>query len=107
MIGRPISLLLPPDRIDEEAMILERLRRGERLRHFETVRVRKDGGAIAVALTISPILDASGAIIGASKIMRDITAEQTQPVAHPGASVGARACGAAVHHGADGVRHRA
>jgi len=76
MIGRPISLLLPPDRIDEEAMILERLRRGERLRRFETIRVRKDGGAIAVALTISPILDGSGAIIGASKIIRDITAER-------------------------------
>jgi two-component system sensor kinase FixL len=57
-------------------MILERLRRGERLRHYETVRVRKDGSELAVALTISPILDASGAIIGASKIVRDITAER-------------------------------
>ncbi len=76
MIGQPIALLLPADRIDEEAMILERLRRGERLRHYETVRVRKDGSEFAVALTISPILDASGAIIGASKIVRDITAER-------------------------------
>ena len=57
-------------------MILERLRRGERLRHYETVRVRKDGSEFAVALTISPILDASGAIIGASKVVRDITAER-------------------------------
>ena len=57
-------------------MILERLRRGERLRHYETVRVRKDGSEFAVALTISPILDASGTIIGASKIVRDITAER-------------------------------
>jgi two-component system sensor kinase FixL len=76
MIGQPIALLLPADRIDEEAMILERLRRGERLQHYETVRVRKDGSELAVALTISPILDASGAIIGASKIVRDITAER-------------------------------
>ena len=57
MIGQPIALLLPADRIDEEAMILERLRRGERLRHYETVRVRKDGSELAVALTISPILE--------------------------------------------------
>ena len=76
MIGQPITRLLPPDRVDEEAMILERLRRGERLRHYETVRVRKDGSEIAVALTVSPILDPSGAIIGASKIVRDITAER-------------------------------
>ena len=76
MIGQPITLLLPPDRLDEEAMILDRLRRGERLRHYETVRLRKDGSEIAVSLTISPILDASGTIIGASKIVRDITAER-------------------------------
>jgi two-component system sensor kinase FixL len=57
-------------------MILERLRRGERLRQFETIRVRKDGSEIAVSLTVSPILDQSGAIIGASKIVRDITAER-------------------------------
>ena len=76
MIGRHIALLVPADRVDEEAMILERLRRGERLRHHETVRVRKDGSEFAVALTISPILDASGAIIGASKVVRDITAER-------------------------------
>ena len=76
MIGQPITLLLPPDRLHEEAMILERLRRGERLRQFETIRVRKDGSEIAVSLTVSPILDQSGAIIGASKIVRDITAER-------------------------------
>jgi two-component system sensor kinase FixL len=76
MVGRPITLLVPPDRIHEEAMILERLRRGERLRHFETVRLRKDGTEIAVSLAISPIRSQSGAIIGASKIVRDITAER-------------------------------
>ena len=76
MIGQPISRLLPPDRIHEEAMILERVRRGERLRQYETVRLRRDGSEIAVTLTISPILSSSGAIIGASKIVRDITAER-------------------------------
>jgi two-component system sensor kinase FixL len=73
MIGLPITRLVPPDRLNEEVMILERLRRGERLRHFETVRIRKDGSELAVALTISPIRSASGAVIGASKIMRDLT----------------------------------
>jgi two-component system sensor kinase FixL len=60
----------------EETMILDRLRRGERLRHFETIRLRKDGSEVAVSLTVSPILDTSGAIIGASKIVRDISAEK-------------------------------
>jgi len=79
MVGQPITRLLPPDRVDEEAMILDRLRRGERLRRHETVRVRRDGTPFAVALTISPILNAAGTIIGASKIVRDLTAErQTQ-----------------------------
>ncbi len=79
MVGQPITRLLPPDRVDEEAMILDRLRRGERLRRHETVRVRRDGTQFAVALTISPILNAAGTIIGASKIVRDLTAErQTQ-----------------------------
>ena len=77
MIGQPITRLLPPDRLGEEAMILERLRRGERLRHHETIRVRKDGSELAVALTVSPIFAASGVIIGASKIVRDITAERS------------------------------
>jgi two-component system sensor kinase FixL len=76
MLGRPITLLLPPDRQHEEAMILERLRRGERLRHFETVRLRKDGSELAVSLTVSPIMNAAGRIIGASKIVRDVTAER-------------------------------
>jgi two-component system, LuxR family, sensor kinase FixL len=76
MIGEPILRLLPPDRIEEEAMILDRLRSGERFRQFETVRVRKDGSEIAVVLTISPILDEAGTIVGVSKIARDITAER-------------------------------
>lgn len=73
MIGRPILLLLPPDRAWEEDEILGKLRRGERIEHFETVRRRKDGREIVVSLTISPVRDPSGRIIGASKIARDIT----------------------------------
>lgn len=73
MIGQPILRLLPPDRQHEEQHILARLQRGERVEHFETRRVRKDGRLIDVSLTISPIRDASGVVIGASKIARDIT----------------------------------
>jgi diguanylate cyclase (GGDEF)-like protein/PAS domain S-box-containing protein len=73
MVGRPLLLLFPGDRLTEEDLILERLREGERVDHFETVRVRKDGTTIHVSVTISPIHDAQGRIIGASKIARDIT----------------------------------
>lgn len=72
-IGRPITLVVPADRVREEEEILERLRRGERVAHIETVRRRKDGGLIDVSLTISPILDAQRRVVGASKIARDIT----------------------------------
>ena len=80
MIGRPITLLHPPDRVEEAAMILDRLTRGERISHYETARLRKDGREIAVSLTISPILGAGGTIIGASKIVRDITADRSSQV---------------------------
>jgi PAS domain S-box-containing protein len=73
MIGRPIAMLVPDDRPNEEHEILERLKRGERVDHFETVRVRKDGRRIDVSVTISPIRDAGGEVVGASKIVRDIT----------------------------------
>ena len=73
MIGRPISVLFPPERLTEEDMIVSRLRRGERVEHFETVRLHKDGHELDIALTISPIRDTTGRIIGASKIARDIT----------------------------------
>jgi two-component system sensor kinase FixL len=76
MIGRGIAMLHPADRVHEEAMILDRLRRGDRLRHYQTVRLRKDGSEITVSLTVSPILSPSGQIIGASKIVRDISAER-------------------------------
>lgn len=73
MIGQPVALLVPDDRIDEEPKILERLKQGERIEHFETLRKRKDGTLIHISLTISPIKDATGTIIGASKIARDIS----------------------------------
>jgi PAS domain S-box-containing protein len=72
-IGKPITLLIPPDRHDEEAVILPRIRRGERIEHYETVRRRKDGSLLDISLSVSPIKDAEGRIIGASKIARDIT----------------------------------
>ncbi len=73
VIGQPMSLLIPPGHEDEEPFILERLKRGERIEHYEAVRQRKDGTLVPVSLTISPIKDGTGAIIGASKIIRDIT----------------------------------
>ena len=73
VIGKPITLLIPPTHIDEEPVILQKLRRGERIDHYETVRKRKDGVLINVSLTVSPIRDENGSIIGASKIARDIT----------------------------------
>jgi PAS domain S-box-containing protein len=72
-VGQHISFIVPLDRRDEEAAILERLRRGQRIEHFETVRVRKDGTTIDISLTISPVIDSTGKIVGASKIARDIT----------------------------------
>jgi PAS domain S-box-containing protein len=76
MIGQPILRLLPEDRHDEERMIIERLRQGERVDHFETVRRTKDGRLLDVSITVSPIRDARGTIIGASKIARDITVQK-------------------------------
>jgi PAS domain S-box-containing protein len=72
-IGQNIRLIVPRDRQHEEATILERLGRGERIDHFETVRVRKDGSMLDISLTISPVKDAAGRVIGASKVARDIT----------------------------------
>jgi PAS domain S-box-containing protein len=73
VVGKPITIIIPEDRLPEEAETLRRLRRGQSIDHFETVRVRKDGTLIAISLTVSPIRDLSGTIIGASKIARDIT----------------------------------
>ncbi|HLJ46903.1 MAG TPA: PAS domain S-box protein [Bryobacteraceae bacterium] len=73
IVGKPITILIPPERLDEEPYILARLRRGERVEHFETVRLRKDGKLIDTSVSISPVRDPWGHIIGASKIVRDIT----------------------------------
>jgi PAS domain S-box-containing protein len=72
-IGRPVTMLIPADRQDEDPLILGRIRRGEHIEHFETVRIRKDGRAIPISLTISPVRAPEGHVIGASKIARDIT----------------------------------
>jgi PAS domain S-box-containing protein len=73
MVGNPILMIIPSDRLGEEPEILSRLSRGEGVDHFETVRIRKDGKAIDVSITLSPIRDSDGKIIGISKIARDIT----------------------------------
>ncbi len=73
LIGRSITILIPPDRLSEESDILSRLQRGERTEHFETIRRCKDGSLLDISLTISPIKDARGNVIGASKIARNIT----------------------------------
>src|SRR5436309_1885387 len=76
MMGRPLSLLVPPDRPQELPGILERIRSGERIEHFETLRLTKDGRIIDVSLACSPIRDAAGRVVGASTISRDITARK-------------------------------
>jgi PAS domain S-box-containing protein len=73
IVGKPVLVLLPPERIEEESGILARIRSGERIDHFETVRVRKDGTRIDVSVTTSPIRDGNGAVVGVSKVARDIT----------------------------------
>jgi PAS domain S-box-containing protein len=75
-IGRSIKMLIPDDRQGEEEMILSRLRRGERIEHYETIRATKDGRLIDVSVTISPLRDAAGEVIGASKVARDITLQK-------------------------------
>jgi len=73
VIGKPVTILMPPDRLNEEPGILDRVRRGERIDHYETVRRRKDGALIHISLAVSPIRDSKGNVIGASKVARDIT----------------------------------
>jgi len=72
-IGKSIAMLIPTERLGEEPEILARLRRGERMEHFQTIRVRKDGSRMNISLTVSPVKDADGRIVGASKVARDIT----------------------------------
>ncbi len=75
-VGKHISLVIPPERISEEDQILTRLRAGQRIEHFETERMRSDGQRILVSLTISPIRDEAGNVVGASKIVRDVTRQR-------------------------------
>jgi len=79
-IGQPMLMLFPRDRIGEEAGILARLRNGESIDHFETIRVKKDGRQIDVAVTISPIMDSQGRVVGVSQIARDITERKIEQV---------------------------
>jgi len=72
-VGQPITMLFPPEHIDEEPGILEQIRKGRRIDHYETKRMRKDGSILDLSLTISPIFDENGVVIGASKIARDIS----------------------------------
>ncbi|HUQ08808.1 MAG TPA: PAS domain S-box protein [Steroidobacteraceae bacterium] len=76
VVGKPITILIPKDRQDEEPQILKRLRAGERVDHFETIRMRKDGSLVDISLTISPVRNALGDIVGASKIARDISLQK-------------------------------
>jgi PAS domain S-box-containing protein len=76
VMGKPVTILIPEQHLNEEPGILERLRRGERIDHYETVRRRKDGTLFNVSLTVSPIKNADGRIVGASKIARDITRQK-------------------------------
>ncbi len=76
VIGKPIMIIVPPELQAEERQILERLKRGERIDHFETVRLAKDGHRVPISLTVSPVRDPQGIIVGASKIARDISERQ-------------------------------
>jgi PAS domain S-box-containing protein len=75
-IGKPVTFLIPPERLAEEADIFDRIQRGERIDHFETERITRDGRVINVSVSVSPIRDQAGRIVGASKIVRDITAQR-------------------------------
>ena len=75
-IGRSITIIIPPDRLEEEPQILASIAKGESVDHFETIRMRKDGTPLDISLTISPVRDAAGNIVGASKVARDITAQK-------------------------------
>jgi len=73
IVGKPVSRLIPPDRVDEMSAILEEIRRGKRVVHHETVRLKRDGSTASISLTVSPIHDARGNVVGASAIARDVT----------------------------------
>lgn len=80
-VGQPIQIIIPPDKLDEELVILRSVAAGQRVEHFETVRIARDGRRLDISLTVSPIYNADGQVIGASKIGRDITAQRRQSAA--------------------------
>jgi PAS domain S-box-containing protein len=85
IIGESVMRLIPPDRYDEESSILQRIRRGERVDHYETVRLHRDGSSVPISLTVSPIRDRHNNIVGASSIARDISErKQTEAALRPG-----------------------
>jgi hypothetical protein len=69
-------MIIPQDRLDEERQILTRIRRGERIDHFETIRQRRNGSLVAISLTVSPVKNSEGKIVGASKVARDVTEQK-------------------------------
>lgn len=73
VIGKPVTILIPPERHDEDAAILERIRRGEYVEHYDTIRRRKDGSLVEISIAVSPVKNAKGEVVGASKIARDIS----------------------------------
>ena len=81
MVGRPIARIIPAELLADEAEILAKLARGERIEHFDTVRLAKDGRRVDVSLTVSPLRDPSGKVVGASKIARDITSRKEAEIA--------------------------
>jgi PAS domain S-box-containing protein len=82
MVGKSITILIPSDRLHEEADVLKRIRRGERIEHYETIRRRKDASLVDISLSVSPIRRADGRIVGASKIARDITERKRAQLRH-------------------------
>ncbi|MGA3190761.1 MAG: PAS domain S-box protein, partial [Bryobacteraceae bacterium] len=78
VIGKSITIIIPADRLKEEPEIISRLQRGERVEHFETIRKSKSGSLLNISLTISPVKDATGRVIGASKVARDVTERKRQ-----------------------------
>ena len=105
VIGRSIAILIPPEREDEEPKILARLRRGERMDHFQTIRVHKDGSRLNISLTVSPVKDASGRIVGASKVARDITQLVRQEQALQAANAALERANADLQQFADSASH--
>ncbi len=81
VIGKPITIIIPPELQDEERRILSQVRQGERVDHFDTIRLTKDGRRIAISLTVSPVRDSAGTIVGASKVARDVSERKAAELA--------------------------